>query len=194
MIDSFSGEHEFLSNFWTGHQVVVAGLKFISSEHAFQAMKSEEFTDKLQVQACKTPGQAKRMGRKIKLRPDWEEIKLKVMLDVVRAKFGQNPELMSLLLATGDRQLVEGNNHGDRFWGTVDGVGENHLGKILMRVRDEALRHEAFVHVRTLDGLIDGQSDDLAGILAPIRDYLLGQACKVLILADAFMGLAGKAK
>ena len=66
-----------------------------------------------------------------------EEVKDKVMYEIVLAKFTQNPDLKEKLLATGDEHLEEGNTWGDTIWGTVDGVGENRLGKILMRVRDE---------------------------------------------------------
>ena len=59
------------------------------------------------------------------------------MYEIVLAKFTQNPDLKKKLLATGDEHLEEGNTWGDTIWGTVDGVGENRLGKILMRVRDE---------------------------------------------------------
>ena len=71
------------------------------------------------------------------MRSDWEEVKNKVMYEIVLAKFTQNSDLKEKLLATGDEHLEEGNTWGDTIWGTVDGVGENRLGKILMRVRDE---------------------------------------------------------
>lgn len=73
------------------------------------------------------------------MRPDWELVKYDVMYEVCMAKFTQNPDLLSKLLATGDAELIEGNTWGDRVWG-VDihrGIGENHLGKILMRIRSE---------------------------------------------------------
>ena len=79
------------------------------------------------------------MGRRVKLRPDWEQVKVGLMEEIVRAKFTQNEDLKQRLLATGDKRLAEGNTWGDTFWG-VDlrsGRGENHLGRILMRVRDE---------------------------------------------------------
>ena len=72
----------------------------------------------------------------VKLRSDWEDVKLGTMLEVCRAKFTQNPQLAKRLLATGDEELVEGNNWGDTFWGKVDGKGQNHLGRILMQIRD----------------------------------------------------------
>ena len=71
------------------------------------------------------------------IRADWENVKLRVMYDIVKAKFLQNEKLQAKLLATRDRMLIEGNDWGDTFWGMVDGEGENNLGKILMRVREE---------------------------------------------------------
>ena len=83
-----------------------------------------------------SPGAAKRMGRKIAIRNDWEAVKEKVMLSVVRAKF-EDAYLRRLLTATGTAALIEGNEWGDRFWGVCRGEGENRLGKILMKVRSE---------------------------------------------------------
>lgn len=83
---------------------------------------------------------AKREGTALVLRPDWAEVRLTAMRQVIRAKFTQNPELAERLLATGEGQLVELNTWEDRFWGVCEGVGENWLGQILMEVRAE-LRH-----------------------------------------------------
>lgn len=82
---------------------------------------------------------AKRQGRQVALREDWEEVKVGLMEEVVRAKFFQNPDLGKRLLATGDTPLVEGNTWGDTCWGvdTRTGQGENHLGLILMKIRGE---------------------------------------------------------
>ena len=78
-------------------------------------------------------------GRLVPLRPDWEAVKVGIMEEIVRAKFIQHPELAARLLATGDKVLVEGNHWGDTFWGvdTRTGQGHNHLGRILMKVREE---------------------------------------------------------
>ena len=85
------------------------------------------------------PSKSKGMGRRVPLRPDWEEVKVGIMEEIVRAKFTQHPELAERLLATGDKVLIEGNHWGDTCWGvdTRTGRGENHLGKILMNVREE---------------------------------------------------------
>ena len=84
-----------------------------------------------------SPSEAKRLGRRVSLRRDWEDVKVSIMEEVVRAKFTQNAELADKLLATGDAHLEEGNTWGDRVWGTVNGIGANQLGIILMKIRDE---------------------------------------------------------
>lgn len=89
-----------------------------------------------------TPGKAKRAGRNVTLRPDWEDAKLGVMERVLRQKFSQ-PEMSAKLLSTGNAVLIEGNNWGDMFWGCIWNnerklwVGENHLGVLLMNLREE---------------------------------------------------------
>lgn len=132
-IDSFRGEYAFLSNF---HDcpVTYQGYTYPNNEAAFQAQKdlsrSGEFTSL-------NPTMAKRLGRKVKLRPDWEKVKVGIMAEIVRSKFTQHPDLKEKLLATGDRLLVEGNTWNDTFWGICRGKGQNHLGKILMKIREE---------------------------------------------------------
>lgn len=138
MIDSFSGTHRFLSNFWLC-PVNYKGIEFRSVENAYQASKCVcpiMWWDFLTL----SPGQAKRFGCKIPIRHDWEAIKVGVMRDLIRRKF-QDPELIAMLLCTGDEELIEGNNWGDVWWGVCNGKGENWLGRILMEVRED-LRKE----------------------------------------------------
>jgi predicted NAD-dependent protein-ADP-ribosyltransferase YbiA (DUF1768 family) len=71
----------------------------------------------------------------MQVRKDWNEKKLEFMNWGVREKF-KNEELRELLISTGDMTLIEGNAWKDFFWGVCNGKGENHLGKILMKVRD----------------------------------------------------------
>lgn len=102
-------------------------------------MKSRNPEDWAFVSKIATPGQAKRYGsRVLALRPRWEAMKIRIMARVVRAKFRQNSSLLSLLLATAPSELVEGNTWGDTFWGQCRGKGTNHLGLLLMEVRDRA--------------------------------------------------------
>lgn len=84
-----------------------------------------------------TPGGAKRLGRMVPMRPEWEEVKLAVMEDLIRQKFRPGFRLAALLLRTKDAHIEEGNTWGDRFWGVCGGVGANNLGLILMRVRQD---------------------------------------------------------
>lgn len=134
-ITSFSGENRFLSNFWPA-LVYYGGLAYPSVEHAYVAAKTVDIDLRLQIRDTETPGQVKRLGRKIELRSDWEEIKVDTMRYLVTQKFRDNKELGDLLLATGDLELIEGNTWGDTFWGVCNGVGSNRLGHILMEVRD----------------------------------------------------------
>jgi ribA/ribD-fused uncharacterized protein len=84
-------------------------------------------------------GQSKKLGKRVELRPDWEDVKIDIMRQVLKSKFTQNPELKAQLIATGDAELIEGNNWNDRFWGVCRGKGQNHLGKLLMEVRAELM-------------------------------------------------------
>jgi len=136
-IDSFSAEYRFLSNFWPA-VVEYEGITYPSVEHAYQAAKTLDRRERRRVAAIAEPGDAKRAGRALpNQRPDWEQVKLRVMEECVRYKFTRHAELRQRLLATGDAELIEGNTWNDRFWGVCDGQGENHLGKILMKVRAE---------------------------------------------------------
>lgn len=141
-IEHFRGEYEFLSNFYPCQfeMACIDGEKrlFPTSEHAFQAWKATNNKDFFAVRGCNTPGQAKKMGREIRIREDWSRIKDGIMLQVLRAKFSV-PEMKEKLLATGDAQLVEGNTWGDDYWGVIltTGKGRNRLGKLLMTVREE---------------------------------------------------------
>lgn len=134
VIDTFDGEYAFLSNFYDA-EVKYNGVVYPNSEAAFQAQKcptrAREFAN------TKTPGQAKRLGRNVPLRADWKDVRIQVMEEIVRCKFIQHPKLAKKLLATGDAELIEGNWWHDCFWGVCDEVGENHLGKILMKIREE---------------------------------------------------------
>jgi ribA/ribD-fused uncharacterized protein len=139
MITSFEGQYRFLSNF---EPVFIErdDLIYPSVEHAFQAAKSESRDFKLRISRLKFAGQAKKAG-KITPVPNWDQLKIPLMLSLLRLKF-QVPHLREALLATGDQEIQEGNYWGDEFWGVCKGKGENHLGKLLMQVRQE-IRQEA---------------------------------------------------
>lgn len=131
-IKEFLGKYFYFSNFYVA-PVEYGGILYENSEAAYQSAKCITKEERQQF-ICLGPGEAKKLGKRISLREDWEQIKEQVMYDVVKAKFDQNEDLKQLLVETGAKHLEEGNTWGDRIWGTVDGVGQNKLGKILMRV------------------------------------------------------------
>ena len=135
-IKGFHGEYRWLSNFWAA-PLTVGSMTFATSEHAYQAAKSLLPNEWALVNATSSPGRAKRIGQQLTLRPDWEDIKIEVMREIIAAKFDQNPDLKTKLLATKGRRLFEENTWGDTFWGTCNGFGRNYLGLIIMNYRDE---------------------------------------------------------
>ena len=132
-IDSFSGKYRFLSNFFPC-EITYEGITYPSVEHAFQAAKSLDLKERKSISELKTPGQAKKYGKQVNLRQEWEKIKFDVMETLVRQKFSTT-ELKEKLLKTGKADLEEGNTWGDTTWGVYNGIGDNHLGKILMKIR-----------------------------------------------------------
>lgn len=135
------------SNFYLT-DVEFRGLKFTSSEAAWQAQKCINEGDK-KIFQTKTPSEAKSLGRRVNLRPDWEKIKYQLMINICYAKFSQNLKIKEILLSTGEEELIEDTTgwH-DNQWGNCDCpkckniVGQNLLGKALMEVRNR-LRAEA---------------------------------------------------
>lgn len=134
-IKGFFGQYRWLSNFWLC-SVTVDGITYSSSEAAYMAGKTDNQELKHKI-ATLPPSEAKRLGRLIELRYDWESIKFDHMLKCLRAKFFQNSRLAAKLLATGDRYLEETNYWNDRVWGVCRGSGKNNLGILLMQVRKE---------------------------------------------------------
>jgi N-glycosidase YbiA len=139
----FFDEYRFLSNFWYFKVPIIekfngAEFRHKTVEHAFQSRKSNNLAVKIRLSRIPRPGDVKKEAKNIVTVKDWDSIKDEVMLELVRAKFFNNAYLADLLLSTGDRPLYEVNYWGDRYWGCDDKLnGENRLGKILMRVREE---------------------------------------------------------
>lgn len=133
-IDKFDGtEYGFLSNFYPS-PIEYEGIKYPTVEHMFQALKSLSPVERMSIAAAATPGQAKRMGRRVSLRGDWETVKVDVMRTALQLKFS-DPTLRAQLIATGDAELIEGNTWNDTFWGVCRGTGRNMLGTLLMELR-----------------------------------------------------------
>lgn len=109
---------------------------------AFQAQKTCDKRIQQQFESL-GPIEARNLGKTIALRKDWEAVKDQIMYEICLAKFTQHPDLMDALLYTGNRPLEESNHWNDHYWVTVNGMGENKLGKILMKIRkDEQIRRD----------------------------------------------------
>ena len=135
-IDMFREEYYFLSNYYPA-VVKFDGVTYLNSEAAYQAQKCSERSKRLRF-TNKSANEAKSLGGTVDLREDWDKVKLPLMQEIVHEKFTQHSYLAEWLLKTGDKELKEGNYWGDLFW-DVDhktGEGENHLGRILMDLRD----------------------------------------------------------
>src|ERR1035437_8040051 len=138
-ITDFHGEFNFLSNFYPSNIETHGGRIYPTLEHAFAASKTLNEDERAAINSANSPGLAKRLGRKVTLRPDWNDIRIQVMRELLAIKFSSYP-LSVKLLATGDRELIEGNVWQDFFWGCVKDkngkwIGENNLGKLLMELR-----------------------------------------------------------
>lgn len=143
MIKEFKGEYAFLNNFYLC-PVEYKGIVYSNNEAAFQAQKTLDEKIKKQFETL-GPIEARNLGRSISLCKDWEVVKDQTMYEICFAKFTQHPDLMDALVLTGKRPLEEGNHWNDRYWGTVRGIGQNKLGKILMKIREkEQIKRESF--------------------------------------------------
>jgi len=133
-IKKFRDENFFLSNFYP-IGIKMEGITYPTLEHAYQASKTLDKDERLMILFANTPGKAKRLGKEVKIRKDWETTKVDVMKKLLKQKFS-NPELKKILMETGDEKIIEGNEWGDTFWGVCNGKGFNILGKLLMEIRD----------------------------------------------------------
>jgi ribA/ribD-fused uncharacterized protein len=143
-ITEFKGQHRWLSNFWSC-RVELDGMLFPSVEHAYVAAKTTDKAVRRNIQSLATASECKRFGKSIRLREDWEAVKLSIMEDLLRQKFAPGTSLAAKLVATGNVQLIEGNQWGDTYWGVYHGVGHNHLGKLLMDIRRGLVYSNSFI-------------------------------------------------
>lgn len=147
-ISRFRDRWYFLSNFfpaWVEIEHPVSGsIDYApTAEHAYQMAKTLNSAEKLAILHAPGPAEAKKKGRGVTLRDDWEDVKVTHMHAIVFRKFMDNPHLQTLLLKTGDELLIEGNTWHDNIWGDChcnrrsecQVAGQNLLGGILMQVR-----------------------------------------------------------
>jgi ribA/ribD-fused uncharacterized protein len=153
MIDTFTGRWSFLSNFYPC-KIKYKGIEYPSVEHFYVAMKikDDQFINSKNIplvdcqemiSRIKTPSEAKKLGKKLKIRKDWDIVRFSIMEWGIIEKF-KDKDLMKLLIGTQGEELKESNWWHDNYWGVCtcekcDGKGENNLGKILMKIRNEAL-------------------------------------------------------
>ena len=133
-----NGEFGEFSNF-APFPIMLKGIIWPTTEHYFQAQKFAGTRHEEAVRIAASPMAAAKMGRDRArpLRPDWESVKDDLMRQAVLAKFQQHPDLLKLLLSTGDADIVE-HTSSDAYWGDGgDGSGKNMLGKILVEVRQK---------------------------------------------------------
>ncbi|WP_404789992.1 NADAR family protein [Altericista sp. CCNU0014] len=133
------------SNF-SPHSIWLGGTLWPTAEHYYQAQKFVGTVDRhLCQQICnaESPEMAAAIGRNPKhtVRCNWDTLKAAVMYDAVSTKFASHPDLAEVLLKTGQELIIE-DSPTDSYWGCgADGLGQNQLGKVLMRVRQELQRN-----------------------------------------------------
>lgn len=136
----FSGAFDPLNN-WSANAVKIWGQTFPTAEHAYHYRKFSETAPEVANQILNSPSpwaamQIERQN-KDKRRADWQEAKVDIMTEIVRAKTNQNQDVRDCLQKTGSKGIVE-NSPWDSFWGCgADGNGQNQMGRILMQIRDE---------------------------------------------------------
>lgn len=166
-ITSFQNEYRFLSNFWPCY-IEWNGLIYPTLEHAYVSSKVESHAAKVMIQSCPAPGDAKEFLADHHMKPGsfWtKELKLQVMEELLFIKFGgKEPLLTKALMATGDAELIEGNDWQDTFWGVCENAGENKLGKLLMKVRSKLFEEKQLIEDHISSTLSHHELADAAGL------------------------------
>ena len=140
-IEQFSGPYIWLSNFYLLESPIIDLNRnsYPTVEHFYVAGKTTDLKIRNEISKLSTPGKAKRFGRDLNIREDWDSVKYNIMYFAVVNKFSKaNPVLRAKLIASKFHTIREGNEWGDLYWG-VDlwtKEGQNNLGKIIMKVRD----------------------------------------------------------
>jgi hypothetical protein len=142
----FRKEYFFLSNFFPV-PIYYGGYTWPTSEHIYQAYKTEDRSLREFFLRLPRPEEAKYHGKSVELRPGWIHLRVPLMLSILQAKFFQNPEIAGELVATGKIPIVEDNTWHDNFWGNCscgkkrecEVAGQNMLGRALMEVREQLI-------------------------------------------------------
>ena len=172
-INGFQGEYRFLSNFWPCY-ITYQDFLYPTVEHAYQSAKVESADSKEKIRNCPTPADAKDFFETNKVNPDpgWTvEKKLRIMEELLRKKFsGQEPFLTRALLDTADAELIEGNDWNDTFWGVCNNTGQNNLGSLLMKIREELIHQKEQIILLLEQGLNNNSIADVM-VITPRQLY-----------------------
>lgn len=130
----FRGKQAFLNNSYMS-PIILEGISYYTVEHAYQASKTVDKSEKIKISKFQTVEEAQKFGDTLIKRPNWEEIKLPLMEQLLKQKFSKKP-LSEFLKLTGQSEIINGNIEGDTYWGVCRGIGRNHLGNLLMKIRN----------------------------------------------------------
>ena len=159
-IKGFTKDYHFLSNYYN-HTIKFDGLFYRNNIACFIAQMFES-DDTKKLFSKMLPGQAIRMAEMMRnpREKEWDDIKEDLMYKICYAKFSYATKLRDQLIDTGDAELINETKWDNKFWGTTDGIGENRLGKILMRIREELKeKYPRVENMHFTDGVTDSDSD-----------------------------------
>lgn len=151
LLIAFRGPYRFLSNdSWC--TVTWKGVEYPSVTHAFQCAQTFDKAKQEEIKKTKRFTRVRRIGKTALQRPGWEKIQLAVLESLLRQKFAQ-PKFRQVLLSTKDYKLINGDHRGETYWGMIyhchKWLGENHLGKLLMKIREDIQKEEAGITAKS---------------------------------------------
>lgn len=136
-------EYGWLANY-SYHKINVDDQIYKTVEHYYQSQKFNNHLIKSIIRKSPTPGFSKFIAKILKIirNPAWDSIKQETMYKGIKSKFIQHNDLLKLLLATDGKEIIE-NSLNDHYWGIgKSGSGQNIMGKLLMKLRDELIKGE----------------------------------------------------
>ena len=133
--DKHDGGHPYLANDYPAAITLEEG-EFPTIAHAYWALAATDMEVRHRIASASTGHEAQQITQGVSRRPDWNIVRLAIMLRLVREKFRQHPDLASQLIATGDGRLINGVDFSN-YWGDYRGNGRNWPGRTLEMVRAE---------------------------------------------------------
>lgn len=176
-IESFRGTYFFLSNFFP-HPVDFDNDTYPSVEHAYHAAKTTDVRQRKKIRLAAGAAHAKKLGKSVTLRDDWNDMRIAVMTSLLRQKFRYGTKLATQLINTVPRELIERNTWGDRFWGVCNGRGKNHLGVLLMARRTKLIQIQSEKKKQAMEADTDTDTATATRPAGSETQMLLGSAIK----------------